>query len=201
MIATNSASTSQKLRELRHHGMAISDRIRHESKRIIIEDYNSHGYNYRMTDIQASIGIKQLSKLPRIIKKRRKIASFYNKLLGKSKHLVVPKEPNGYESNYQSYSVRLLSSSPVSRNDSNPPIVLPTISPQASGFFVEYLYILYPSRSASKFWFHFNPIESDVILVISNPIGGFGGTVSFGTPEMISENLERWPRESNAHNL
>ena len=54
--------------------MSINDRVRHESSKIIFEDHLEIGYNYRMTDIQASVGIKQLEKLDWIIEERRKIA-------------------------------------------------------------------------------------------------------------------------------
>ena len=52
--------------------------VRHKSKKVVFEDHVILGYNYRMTDIQASIGIKQLEKLDWIVEERRKIAHSYN---------------------------------------------------------------------------------------------------------------------------
>ena len=47
---------------LRHQGMSISDLDRHNSKNLIFEDHTILGYNYRLTDIQAAVGIAQLKK-------------------------------------------------------------------------------------------------------------------------------------------
>jgi dTDP-4-amino-4,6-dideoxygalactose transaminase len=62
---------------LRQHGMSVNDRVRHESSKLIFEDHVEVGYNYRMTDIQAAVGIKQLEKLDWIVEERRKIAQKY----------------------------------------------------------------------------------------------------------------------------
>jgi dTDP-4-amino-4,6-dideoxygalactose transaminase len=95
LIATSNPEYTSRLKSLRQHGMSISDRIRHESKSIIFEDHLELGYNYRMTDIQAAIGIKQLEKLDWIIKERRKIASFYIEKLKEIKYLGLPIENAG----------------------------------------------------------------------------------------------------------
>ena len=93
---------------LRQHGMSVNDRTGHESSKIIFEDHLEVGYNYRMTDIQASVGIKQLEKLDWIIAKRRKIASSgIIKHLKIIRYLQLPIEKKGYFSNYQSYSIYL----------------------------------------------------------------------------------------------
>ena len=46
--------------------------------KLIFEDHVEVGYNYRMTDIQAAVGIKQLEKLDWIVAERRKIAMRYH---------------------------------------------------------------------------------------------------------------------------
>src|SRR3954447_2373731 len=63
MITTNREDYYNRLKLLRQHGMSINDRVRHEAKKIVFEDHVEVGYNYRMTDIQAAVGIKQLEKL------------------------------------------------------------------------------------------------------------------------------------------
>ncbi|MDP9040701.1 MAG: DegT/DnrJ/EryC1/StrS family aminotransferase, partial [Bacteroidota bacterium] len=90
---------------------------RHESSKIIFEDHLEVGYNYRLTDIQASVGLQQLEKLDWIIAKRKKIASRYHKAFKAIKCIQLPKEQKGYSSNYQSYSIYLKDDCPVSRND------------------------------------------------------------------------------------
>jgi len=117
MITTSNKEYYERLKLLRQHGMSINDRIRHASKKIIFEEYLEVGYNYRMTDIQASIGIKQLEKLDWIVAERRKIANKYNEAFKDIDCLRIPSEPEGYYSNYQSYSLYLKENTPILRNE------------------------------------------------------------------------------------
>ena len=117
MITTNNESYYNRLKLLRQHGMSVNDRTRHESSKIIFEDHLEVGYNYRLTDIQASVGIRQLEKLDWIIKKRRKIANRYHKAFSGIPGIQLPLEKKGYFSNYQSYSIFLKDECPLNRND------------------------------------------------------------------------------------
>jgi perosamine synthetase len=117
MITTNNEAYYNRMKLLRQHGMSVNDRTRHESSKIIFEDHLEVGYNYRLTDIQASVGIQQLEKLDWIIGKRRKIASRYHKAFKAIGCIQLPLEKKGYFSNYQSYSIYLKDDAPVSRND------------------------------------------------------------------------------------
>lgn len=116
MITTNDPDIAERLRRFRHHGMSVSDIERHMANKIIIETYPELGYNYRMTDMQAAMGIEQLKRLPFIIEKRREIAGIYDKELSKIPHIKVPKVPSYAFHNYQSYWIELLMSAPVDRN-------------------------------------------------------------------------------------
>jgi perosamine synthetase len=117
MICTSNEAYAKRLRLLRQHGMAVNDRVRHSASKVIITDHIELGYNYRMTDIQAAIGIKQLEKLEWIIQERRKIASKYNDAFKDIPFLRLPTEPQYYQSNYQSYSIYLKENCPVSRDE------------------------------------------------------------------------------------
>jgi len=117
MITTNNEDYYNRLKLLRQHGMSINDRVRHESSKIIFEDHLEIGYNYRMTDIQASVGIKQLEKLDWIIEERRKIAKQYHEALKDIQCIQLPIEADGFFSNYQSYSIYLKDNCPLRRND------------------------------------------------------------------------------------
>ena len=118
MITTSNKTYYEKLKLLRQHGMSINDQARHKSKKVLNEQYVTIGYNYRMTDIQASIGIEQLKKLDWIIKERRKIAQKYNTAFKDIKNIQLPIEENAnYFSNYQSYMVYLTKKLPIKRND------------------------------------------------------------------------------------
>lgn len=107
MLTTADAELDRKFRLLRQHGMSVPDTVRHGSPRVIFEDYLVVGFNYRMTDIQASIGRKQLERLPELVSRRRALASHYNELLGNIEGLRLPFEPEWARSNWQSYCVRL----------------------------------------------------------------------------------------------
>lgn len=116
MVTTDDADVAARLRRFRHHGMSVSDMERHQAKKVIIEEYPEIGYNYRMTDIQAAVGIEQLRKLDAILEKRRQIASYYDHELSGISCIRVPKIPETVFHNYQSYWIEILSSSPLSRN-------------------------------------------------------------------------------------
>jgi perosamine synthetase len=117
MITTSNEAYYNRLKLLRQHGMSVNDRARHESSKIVFEDHLEVGYNYRLTDIQAAVGIQQLEKLDWIIAKRRKIASRYHKAFKNIKCLQLPLEKKGYFSNYQSYSILLKDDCPIGRNE------------------------------------------------------------------------------------
>jgi dTDP-4-amino-4,6-dideoxygalactose transaminase len=71
-----------------------------------------------MTDIQAAIGIRQLEKLDSIVvDRRREIAAYYNDAFRDVECLRTPEEPEGRFSNYQSYSLYLRQSAPLTRNE------------------------------------------------------------------------------------
>jgi perosamine synthetase len=107
MLTTSHPDFDQAFRLLRQHGMGVSDTVRHASPQVVFEDYRSIGYNYRMTDIQAAIGRKQLERLPELVSRRRALAARYQELLGNIEGLLLPLEPEWARSNWQSYCVRL----------------------------------------------------------------------------------------------
>lgn len=116
MITTSNEDYYNRLRLLRQHGMTVNDMLRHSSKKLIFEDYVELGYNYRMTDIQAAVGIKQLEKLDWIVSERRRIAKRYHDAFGDLDCLRLPLEGEGYFSNYQSYCIYLKENAPLSRD-------------------------------------------------------------------------------------
>src|SRR5207245_1933667 len=107
MITTDDDTLADRARKLRAHGMSVSDLDRHKADRVIIEEYNDLGFNYRMTDIQASIGLVQLRRLPELLRIRVAKAERYNKELPEIKGLVIPFVPPYATHTYQSYCLRL----------------------------------------------------------------------------------------------
>ena len=107
MLTTSDPELDRKFRLYHQHGMSVPDTVRHGSEKVIFEDYLVIGFNYRMTDIQAAIGRKQLERLPELVSRRRVLAASYNELLGNIEGLGLPFEPDWARSNWQSYCVRL----------------------------------------------------------------------------------------------
>ncbi len=107
MLTTSDPDFDRKFKLFRQHGMSVPDTVRHGSPQVIFEDYLVVGFNYRMTDVQAAVGRKQLERLPDLILRRRKLASKYAELLGNIEGLSLPCEPDWARSNWQSYCVRL----------------------------------------------------------------------------------------------
>ena len=116
MITTHHEKYCRRLKRLRQHGMSTSDSVRHRSDRLVFEEHLEIGYNYRMTDLQASVGLPQLNKLDGIVFERRKIAKQYGEALNEEKFLRLPSEPEGCRGNYQSYPLYVRKESPVSRD-------------------------------------------------------------------------------------
>jgi perosamine synthetase len=107
MLTTSNEEFDRRFKLLRQHGMSVPDTVRHSSPQVVFEDYLFIGYNYRMTDMQAAVGRKQLMKLPDIIARRRALAARYAEQLGNIEGLRLPYEPDWARSNWQSYCVRL----------------------------------------------------------------------------------------------
>ena len=107
MLTTANLDLDSKFRLYRQHGMSVSDTVRHGSQQVIYENYVMVGFNYRMTDIQAAVGRKQLTRLPELVARRRALAQRYYELLGNFEGLGLPAEPDWARSNWQSYCIRL----------------------------------------------------------------------------------------------
>jgi perosamine synthetase len=107
MITTDDSELATHARILRAHGASISDLTRHQAATVTIEEYNALGYNYRMTDMQAAVGIEQLKKLDWILSRRRDLADRYARLLAGLRGITPPYAPPDAPHTYQSYIVRL----------------------------------------------------------------------------------------------
>ena len=107
MLTTRDPQYDARFRLLRQHAMSVSDAARHSAREVIFESYGELGYNYRMTDIQAAVGLEQLKRLPALVARRRALAARYHALLSAIPGLGIPAEPEWARSNWQSYAVRL----------------------------------------------------------------------------------------------
>jgi perosamine synthetase len=105
MVTTTRADWADRLRRLREHGMSVSAAERHRSRQPVFERYLETGFNFRMTDVQAAIGLVQLRRLDAIVSRRRLLASRYHALLGRIPGLVMAADPPDGTTNYQSFWV------------------------------------------------------------------------------------------------
>jgi len=104
---TNDFQLYKKMRDFRSHGI---DQIKKDKKKNRIRPWmfyqTSLGYNYRMTDIQASLGTSQLQKLKKFVKARNKISKIYDKELS-SLPLQLPYINKGNLSSFHLYVVQV----------------------------------------------------------------------------------------------
>jgi perosamine synthetase len=117
MITTVNEEFAGRIRRLRQHAMSVSDLARHSSNQVVAEQYDEVGYNYRMTDLQAAVGIVQLGRLDDLVQRRRFLAQRYSSELAGISWLVPPCEPGHMASNYQSYMMRLTADAPITRDE------------------------------------------------------------------------------------
>jgi dTDP-4-amino-4,6-dideoxygalactose transaminase len=107
VITTDDEAAATRLRQLRAHAASVSLQARHTTNSVLIEQYPELGYNYKLTDIQAAIGLVQMGRVDYIIGERRRLAARYAELLSGEERISLPVEPVGYTHVYQSYCVRL----------------------------------------------------------------------------------------------
>ncbi|MHC4891234.1 MAG: DegT/DnrJ/EryC1/StrS family aminotransferase [Planctomycetota bacterium] len=104
IITTKSDEMAETLRLIRTHG----EKAKYVSLML--------GYNYRMSEIQAAIGLVQLEKLPSFVAKRRENAKRLTRLLVKTERLQLPKESKDRQHSWYLYTVRLKNATENERN-------------------------------------------------------------------------------------
>jgi perosamine synthetase len=100
MVLTNSEEIASCARQLRNHGLA-------QKKPSAPVQCETAGFNYRMTDIQAAIGIVQFHKLAEIIRLRTELARRYQQEISDIAAFRLPEWPKDSIPNYQSFVVEL----------------------------------------------------------------------------------------------
>jgi perosamine synthetase len=97
MCLTDDDELAEKMRILTNHGMNPNKKYWHD----II------GFNYRMTNLQAALGVAQVKRIDSLVAKKRKIAAEYNELLSGLSKITLPKEMPWAKSTYWLYSILL----------------------------------------------------------------------------------------------
>lgn len=119
MLVTNDADLAARAEVLRNHGASISEEQRHHgSQPYLLAAFEELGFNYRMTDLQAAIGLVQLAKLDAFIAERHHWSRFYREQLDGIAWLRQPVEPNDGAHAWQSYVTYVdAQRAPLPRND------------------------------------------------------------------------------------
>ena len=117
MLLTNDHALAERAASLRSFAANISDHVRHQAAGTVFEQYVELGYNYRMTDMQAAMGIEQLRKLDGFIAERRAQAARYDQAFAGLRGIVVPSDPAYTRHTYQSYWIRLRPESGCQRDE------------------------------------------------------------------------------------
>jgi perosamine synthetase len=117
MITTNDFDFSEKLRSMRDHGAKISELQKQlPRKPYLLSDFPYLGYNFRMTDIQASIGSSQMDRANDIFEKRNYIAKRYIDELDKVEWLKKPFTNDILRHGFQAF-VCLFENKKITRNN------------------------------------------------------------------------------------
>jgi perosamine synthetase len=117
MITTQDVAAAERMRKLRQHAMDLSDLARHNAGGVVFEGYPERGFNYRMTDMQAALGLCQLDALDDILAARERLAARYDAAFAAVPYLETPYTPEYAERTWQSYCLRVLPGAPVGRTE------------------------------------------------------------------------------------
>ena len=117
MVTTNDEALARRVASLRNHG-ATPNLGPHAmpAKPYTMGEFNMLGYNLRLSDIQAAVGIAQMSKLDGLLDERLQLAQSYRELLRDFDELALPECPHKCGHTYQSFVVRLLAGGRQRRN-------------------------------------------------------------------------------------
>ena len=108
-VLTNDPNLYQKLFLLRKHGIDRREDMFNEKLRIgpWVYDMEALGFNYRITDFQAALGISQLKKINTFKARRREIVNYYNEHFTGMEELILPYEDENVDSNFHLYVLRV----------------------------------------------------------------------------------------------
>ena len=105
-LVTDDEALYEYARSAHEHGANVSNRLRHLGGQREQEGYTQIGYNYRMNEIAAVIGLNELGRIEAKLAGRRAVAERYAEELGDVQEVILPTEPEGCGHNWQSYIIR-----------------------------------------------------------------------------------------------
>lgn len=114
MVTTNRKDLADRVKCLRNHGATGPAFGADPSKPYTMSTFDMLGFNLRMSDIQAAVGVAQMAKLDRLLAERRRLALRYSELLAGVEAVILPADDPGHT--YQSYVTRLAANDREKRN-------------------------------------------------------------------------------------
>jgi perosamine synthetase len=107
MVCTNDPALAALARKLRDHAFSPERHFWHEYL----------GFNYRMTNLQAAVGLAQVERLDDIVAARRRLAGWYGARLGQVPGIATPRQAPGARSVYWMYAIRVEPAFGASRDE------------------------------------------------------------------------------------
>jgi dTDP-4-amino-4,6-dideoxygalactose transaminase len=102
MVVTNKEDLAQRIRELSVFGMRNVWDVERTDE-FVIPEFVNIGYNYKMSDIAAAVGVAQLKKLEKIIKRKIELAKYWDEKLQEIEDIKAPFVKENVKHIYQSY--------------------------------------------------------------------------------------------------
>jgi len=118
-VLTNDSELYHRVFLLRKHGIDRREEMFNEEKRIgsWIYEMEVLGFNYRITDLQAALGLSQLKKLEYFKARRREIVNYYNDNFSEINELITPFEADNVDSNFHLYILQVKENGRFDRYD------------------------------------------------------------------------------------
>lgn len=107
MITTNNEDYYEKLLQFRGHGITRDPQKLSKKNEPWYYEMQELGFNYRMTDIQAALGLSQMEKLKTFIEKRREFAKKYNDAFDDMDAIITPFQQHACHSSWHLYIIRI----------------------------------------------------------------------------------------------
>lgn len=116
ICCTNDEEVGKKIQQYRNHGASADNSAVDFGKPYYMGVFDEVGYNYRMSDIQAAVGVAQFEKLRELLDDRQCTAEYYYRELKGNDKIALPEIREGFGHTFQSFVIRLKECNRIKRN-------------------------------------------------------------------------------------